>query len=178
MRLPRRVPWQDLGELEQICGWIYADESDFDAKQRAVNRVRRARRSWKAFPLTALVSGMESGRTPPTCPGICTCDFVYHHTRWIERERTLLVFVPVPAHELCRVDHPARERTCRPPPTRRVRSLDCQHRTTTRVTRVACRAPARRDARRPPQPRGPAGRRSRGTYAHPLIFLLLPTLRA
>ncbi|OJT14018.1 Protein LAS1 [Trametes pubescens] len=38
MRLPRRVPWQDLGELEQVCGWIYADESDFDAKQRAVNR--------------------------------------------------------------------------------------------------------------------------------------------
>ncbi|EIW64980.1 Las1-domain-containing protein [Trametes versicolor FP-101664 SS1] len=48
MRLPRRVPWQDLGELEQVCGWIYADESDFDAKQRAVNRLA----AWKvAVPL-------------------------------------------------------------------------------------------------------------------------------
>ncbi|KAH9846636.1 Las1-domain-containing protein [Lenzites betulinus] len=44
MRLPRRVPWQDLSELEQVCGWIYADETDLDAKLRAVNRLA----AWKA----------------------------------------------------------------------------------------------------------------------------------
>ncbi|KAI0761207.1 Las1-like-domain-containing protein [Trametes elegans] len=38
MRLPRRVPWQDLAELEQVCGWIYADENDLDAKRLALNR--------------------------------------------------------------------------------------------------------------------------------------------
>ncbi|KAI0651506.1 Las1-domain-containing protein [Trametes meyenii] len=44
MRLPRRVPWQDLSELEQVCGWIYADENDLDAKRLAVNRLA----AWKA----------------------------------------------------------------------------------------------------------------------------------
>ncbi|KAI0639041.1 Las1-domain-containing protein [Trametes polyzona] len=44
MRLPRRVPWQDLNELEQVCGWIYAEENDLDAKRRAVNRLA----VWKA----------------------------------------------------------------------------------------------------------------------------------
>ena len=39
MRLPRRVPWEHLGELEQVCSWIYTDENDLDAKQRATNRV-------------------------------------------------------------------------------------------------------------------------------------------
>ena len=39
MRLPRRVPWEHLGELEQVCSWIYTDENDLEAKQRAVNRV-------------------------------------------------------------------------------------------------------------------------------------------
>ncbi|PIL30928.1 hypothetical protein GSI_07097 [Ganoderma sinense ZZ0214-1] len=44
MRLPRRVPWEHLGELEQVCSWIYTDENDLDAKQRAVNRLA----AWKA----------------------------------------------------------------------------------------------------------------------------------
>ncbi|KAM5532761.1 hypothetical protein V8D89_013558 [Ganoderma adspersum] len=44
MRLPRRVPWGHLGELEQVCSWIYTDENDLEAKQRAVNRLA----AWKA----------------------------------------------------------------------------------------------------------------------------------
>jgi hypothetical protein len=40
MRLPRRVPWASIGELEQLCGWIYADENDYQAKSMAINRVR------------------------------------------------------------------------------------------------------------------------------------------
>ena len=39
MRLPRRVPWASLAELEQLCGCIYTDESDVDAKVFAINRV-------------------------------------------------------------------------------------------------------------------------------------------
>ncbi len=45
MRLPRRVPWEHIGELEQVCSWIYTDENDLDAKQRAVNRVSLSPRS-------------------------------------------------------------------------------------------------------------------------------------
>ena len=41
MRLPRRVPWSSLSELDQVCSWIFTDENDLDAKTFAVNRVRR-----------------------------------------------------------------------------------------------------------------------------------------
>ncbi|OBZ79225.1 Protein LAS1 [Grifola frondosa] len=44
MRLPRRVPWTFLTELEQLCSWIYADEADIDAKVLAVRRLA----AWKA----------------------------------------------------------------------------------------------------------------------------------
>ncbi|KAI8995690.1 Las1-domain-containing protein [Trametes punicea] len=44
MRLPRRVPWKDLSELEQVCGWVYTEENDLDAKRLAVNRLA----AWKA----------------------------------------------------------------------------------------------------------------------------------
>ena len=40
MRLPHRVPWAHVSELEQVYAWIYADENDIDAKVLAVNRVR------------------------------------------------------------------------------------------------------------------------------------------
>lgn len=39
MRLPRRVPWACVDELEQVCSWIYADEEDLEAKTLAINRV-------------------------------------------------------------------------------------------------------------------------------------------
>lgn len=39
MRLPRRVPWSSLAELEQLCASIYADELDLDSKIFAINRV-------------------------------------------------------------------------------------------------------------------------------------------
>ena len=40
MRLPRRVPWASLSELDQVCAWIYADEHDLHTKTLAINRVR------------------------------------------------------------------------------------------------------------------------------------------
>ena len=39
MRLPRRVPWAYIGELEQVCSWIYVDEEDLGTKILAINRV-------------------------------------------------------------------------------------------------------------------------------------------
>jgi ribosomal biogenesis protein LAS1 len=43
MRLPRRVPWANISELDQLCFWIFADEGDLEAKQFALNRVRFTR---------------------------------------------------------------------------------------------------------------------------------------
>ncbi|KIJ68797.1 hypothetical protein HYDPIDRAFT_82630 [Hydnomerulius pinastri MD-312] len=54
MRLPRRVPWAHIGELEQVCSWIYEDEEDFEAKTLAINRLS----AWKA--ITALPHALES----------------------------------------------------------------------------------------------------------------------
>ncbi|KIK99925.1 hypothetical protein PAXRUDRAFT_130958 [Paxillus rubicundulus Ve08.2h10] len=54
MRLPRRAPWAHIGELEQICSWIYADEEDLEAKTLATNRLS----AWKA--VTALPHALES----------------------------------------------------------------------------------------------------------------------
>ncbi|KAF9243749.1 Las1-like-domain-containing protein [Melanogaster broomeanus] len=54
MRLPRRVPWAHIGELEQVCSWIYVDEEDLEAKTLAINRLS----AWKA--MTALPHALES----------------------------------------------------------------------------------------------------------------------
>lgn len=39
MRLPRRVPWAAIAELDQLCSWIFADENDMESKVLAINRV-------------------------------------------------------------------------------------------------------------------------------------------
>ncbi|RPD81634.1 Las1-domain-containing protein [Lentinus tigrinus ALCF2SS1-7] len=57
MQLPRRVPWENLTELEQVCAWIYTDENDLDAKQRAVDRLA----AWRAA--VALPHALESAHT-------------------------------------------------------------------------------------------------------------------
>ncbi|CAA7259974.1 unnamed protein product [Cyclocybe aegerita] len=54
MRLPRRVPWASLAELDQVCAAIYGDENDVDAKIFAINRIA----AWKA--VTALPHAVES----------------------------------------------------------------------------------------------------------------------
>lgn len=38
-RLPRRVPWASKSELEQLCNWIYSEESVHDSRRRAFHRV-------------------------------------------------------------------------------------------------------------------------------------------
>lgn len=42
MRLPRRVPWASIAELDQVCAWIYTDERDIETNILAINRVRVA----------------------------------------------------------------------------------------------------------------------------------------
>ncbi|KAL5534518.1 hypothetical protein ACEPAG_981 [Sanghuangporus baumii] len=54
MKLPRRVPWVSLSELDQICSWIYADETDSDAKLKAIHRLS----AWRA--ITALPHALEA----------------------------------------------------------------------------------------------------------------------
>jgi ribosomal biogenesis protein LAS1 len=39
MKLPRRVPWTSISELDQVCTWIFADDRDITSKTLAVNRV-------------------------------------------------------------------------------------------------------------------------------------------
>ncbi|KAH7104697.1 Las1-domain-containing protein [Auriculariales sp. MPI-PUGE-AT-0066] len=38
MRLPRRVPWAALSELEQVCTWIFSDESAHDSRAKAAGK--------------------------------------------------------------------------------------------------------------------------------------------
>ncbi|KAF9650732.1 Las1-domain-containing protein [Thelephora ganbajun] len=54
MQLPRRVPWASLSELEQLCTWIYSDETDLRSKQLAVNKLS----AWKST--TQLSHALES----------------------------------------------------------------------------------------------------------------------
>jgi hypothetical protein len=39
MRLPRRVPWASISELDEVCSWIYANQGDPDLQISALNRV-------------------------------------------------------------------------------------------------------------------------------------------
>ncbi|KDQ20449.1 hypothetical protein BOTBODRAFT_100449 [Botryobasidium botryosum FD-172 SS1] len=54
MHLPRRVPWTSLAELEKLCGWIFADESDAESKTQARDRLA----AWRVS--TPLPPALES----------------------------------------------------------------------------------------------------------------------
>ncbi|KAJ7101017.1 Las1-like-domain-containing protein [Mycena crocata] len=54
MRLPRRVPWASIAELDQLCSWIFTDENDLEAKTKAINRLS----AWRA--ITPLPHALES----------------------------------------------------------------------------------------------------------------------
>ncbi|KIM47925.1 hypothetical protein M413DRAFT_7067 [Hebeloma cylindrosporum] len=54
MRLPRRVPWSSLAELDNLCASIYADENDISSKIYAINRIS----AWKA--VTPIPHALES----------------------------------------------------------------------------------------------------------------------
>ncbi|TFK76738.1 Las1-domain-containing protein [Pluteus cervinus] len=54
MKLPRRVPWVSIAELDQVCSWIYADEHDTPSKILAINRLS----AWRV--ITSLPPAVES----------------------------------------------------------------------------------------------------------------------
>ncbi|KAG8942603.1 rRNA-processing protein las1 [Tulasnella sp. 424] len=43
MKLPRRTPWADVGELDEVCRLIYSDDSTLESKRKAANRLA----AWK-----------------------------------------------------------------------------------------------------------------------------------
>ncbi|KAF7339978.1 hypothetical protein MVEN_01915500 [Mycena venus] len=54
MRLPRRVPWTSITELDQLCSWIFTDETDLESKTNAINRLS----AWRV--ITPLPHALES----------------------------------------------------------------------------------------------------------------------
>ncbi|KAJ3749966.1 Las1-like-domain-containing protein [Lentinula detonsa] len=54
MKLPRRVPWASVTELDEVCAAIYADESSLDSKNFAISRLT----AWKA--ITSLPHAIDS----------------------------------------------------------------------------------------------------------------------
>ncbi|KDQ54841.1 hypothetical protein JAAARDRAFT_209051 [Jaapia argillacea MUCL 33604] len=54
MRLPRRVPWTSITELEQVCSWIYSDENDLAQLGSAARRLS----AWRVS--TVLPHALES----------------------------------------------------------------------------------------------------------------------
>ncbi|KAJ7071478.1 Las1-like-domain-containing protein [Mycena amicta] len=54
MRLPRRVPWASIAELDELCAWIYTDEADINAKTKAINRLS----AWRS--ITALPHALDA----------------------------------------------------------------------------------------------------------------------
>ncbi|KAK7058357.1 rRNA-processing protein las1 [Paramarasmius palmivorus] len=54
MRLPRRVPWKSIAELDQVCSWIFSDEHDLYSKNLAINRLS----AWRA--ITPLPHALDS----------------------------------------------------------------------------------------------------------------------
>lgn len=68
MRLPRRVPWASLSEIEQVCSWIYSDETDINAISQAVGRVRfLIEDTCDSWFLRSPVSRLEGRYFPSSC---------------------------------------------------------------------------------------------------------------
>ncbi|KAF9066058.1 Las1-like-domain-containing protein [Rhodocollybia butyracea] len=54
MKLPRRVPWASIAELDEVCAAIFTDENDLESQTFAINRLV----AWKA--ITSLPHAIES----------------------------------------------------------------------------------------------------------------------
>ena len=98
MQLPKRVPWASLSELEEVCSWIYSDETDIHAKQLAVNKVIHPLSHFSNTPpitpeltfklLSCSVIGVEVDNSTVTRPGI--------HIRILDRDTARQLSVTVP----------------------------------------------------------------------------------
>jgi len=97
MQLPKRVPWASLSELEELCSWIYSDETDLSTKQLAVNKVIHPLSYFSNPPispelthtlLSCLVIGMEIDNSTVTRPRI--------HIRTLDRDTARRFSVTAP----------------------------------------------------------------------------------
>lgn len=128
MRLPRRVPWASLAELDQVCSWIYADENDLDTKVLAINRVRKTHRSTKFmsvsnfFPIPA--RSVEGDDLDSSCSRVSIVD---PHSDRPRRVCSKLVVVSVPPTSVRHGYHTSGEWSCRSLATWRVCSFNRKH---------------------------------------------------
>ncbi|KAG2370240.1 Las1-like-domain-containing protein [Suillus spraguei] len=76
MRLPRRVPWANINELDQLCSWVFMDEGDLEAKRFAINRLS----AWRA--VTPLPHALESTLSILTARLIDTSE-TQHDPSWL-----------------------------------------------------------------------------------------------
>jgi hypothetical protein len=67
MQLPRRVPWASITELDEVCAWIYTDESDHLTKGLAVQRVRGCSAVLFRSTQEIQVIGVESHHAVTAC---------------------------------------------------------------------------------------------------------------
>ncbi|KAG8983650.1 rRNA-processing protein las1 [Tulasnella sp. 427] len=69
MRLPRRTPWADLGELDQVCRLIYSEDSNPESKQKAVRKViKNAHRYPRLIVLIASLPAVQLAAWKYTTP--------------------------------------------------------------------------------------------------------------
>ena len=170
MRLPRRVPWESLSELEQVCSWIYTDENDLDAKQRAVNRVSflgPSSRNLRLVPSCA-VGSVEGGCPSSSCTRVYTCHTICYSARW--NHGNILV-LPVSTNELRLRSHSPCQWLSGPTTARRLCPVHSQHCTATRSSCVVRRAPPCCDARGSPDPGGTPGRGKTSERLSVLAFM-------
>lgn len=90
MRLPQRVPWASIGELDQLCTWIFADENNLESRSQAIDRVSITPLLKLSLFLRHLDSCLESDHTPPSCIRINTNTINHHPPR--SRAHFLLLF--------------------------------------------------------------------------------------
>ena len=169
MRLPRRVPWATVTELDQLCSWVYATDAHDSSRNLAIERVRITRSRSKLGRQNAFLHegkkkvafGMEIHDAPSARSRVPSLHLGRHPTRQrlLWRRPVLLV---IPTAELRHCAHPPRQRSGGSSPSGYVRALHTLHRRTDRPPGLARRAAARRDARGPAEPRAIARWRQRG----------------
>lgn len=157
MRLPRRVPWASLAELDQVCSWIYADENDLDAKVRAINRVSKTKLPHLVakFEQSMFLPGgcMEAHNDDTACARLSAVHLVCDRAR---RVGTGFIVFFIIATSICLGHCTIGQRTGRSAPAWSVCKVHCEHRCPAGVTCVVSRAPTCCHARGLAQPRSPS----------------------
>lgn len=149
MKLPRRVPWTSIGELEQVCNWIFTDETDLNAQSLAINRVRPAHHA-VIFSDLSPARSMEANHRPPPCTRRDPRPPLRPHLRYPSQHKRAGRRLAPPT-ELCSCPHPARQWPGRPAPARSVRALNRGDCSAARASGLAHRPPSCCNARGAPE---------------------------